>query len=137
MMIKVESDGEAVEGVAPVSSRNDFALSWSLKLEERAEVGIFVREYRVMSDEEPRNDFRGVETEEEGRQHPRARCGGLFADAGLQSKIFDAFSSPHWSWCMQLCYHSYSPRMLSAFHGMPDVLRAAKLVKDLVRAIRY
>jgi hypothetical protein len=51
MMIKVESDGEAVEGGAPVSSRNDFALSWSLKLEERAEVGIFVREYRVMSDE--------------------------------------------------------------------------------------
>jgi hypothetical protein len=39
MMIKVESEGEAVEGLAPVSSRKDFALC-SLILEERAPVGI-------------------------------------------------------------------------------------------------
>ncbi len=39
MMIKVESDGEAVEGEAPVSCRKDFARLGSLVL-ERAEVGI-------------------------------------------------------------------------------------------------
>jgi hypothetical protein len=42
MMIKVESAGDAVDGVAPVSSRKDFTL-FSLMLEERAEVGILVR----------------------------------------------------------------------------------------------
>jgi hypothetical protein len=39
MMIKVESDGDAVERGSPVSSRKDFALC-SLMLEERAEVGM-------------------------------------------------------------------------------------------------
>jgi hypothetical protein len=41
MMIRVESEGEAVEGAAPVSSRNDFAGRRSLKL-ERAPVGMLV-----------------------------------------------------------------------------------------------
>lgn len=40
MIIRVESEGEAVDGAAPVNSRNDFALCCSLKL-ERADVGIF------------------------------------------------------------------------------------------------
>lgn len=38
-MIKVESEGEAVDGVAPISSRKDFARWGSLML-ERAPVGI-------------------------------------------------------------------------------------------------
>ena len=39
MMIRVECDGEAVEGAAPVSSRKDFALL-SLMLADLADVGI-------------------------------------------------------------------------------------------------
>lgn len=40
MMTRVEFEGEAVAGGAPLSSRNDFARGWLLKL-ERADVGIF------------------------------------------------------------------------------------------------
>lgn len=40
-MIKVESNGEAVDRGAPVNSRNDFARLCSL-MPERADVGILV-----------------------------------------------------------------------------------------------
>jgi hypothetical protein len=40
-IIKVESEGDAVDGDVPVNSRKDFARRASLKL-ERAPVGIFV-----------------------------------------------------------------------------------------------
>lgn len=39
MMMRIESAGEAVDGVRPVISRNDLALT-SVKLSERAPVGI-------------------------------------------------------------------------------------------------
>jgi hypothetical protein len=51
MITKVESEGEAVDGFAPVNSRKDFARDPSLML-ERAPVGIFaVLDVRVIERE--------------------------------------------------------------------------------------
>jgi hypothetical protein len=66
MMIKVESADETVDGVAPVSSRNDFALC-SPMLEERAEVGILVKYQYAMGEVDGHMLFRQRTQETEAR----------------------------------------------------------------------